>query len=158
MVASTGPKISSLDSHIIVHVVEYGRLNEAALPIADGCASASRDEFGALGFPLFDIAQNGLHLLLADEGAEARYGVHGIDRLHFLDPIDEFFHEGIFDFALDKKAGASRADFSFAVKNADGRTSHGSFQIGIRKNNIWRFAAEFERYMLECVHGTAANF
>src|SRR6185437_334964 len=54
------------NGHVILHVVENSRLHKIAFTIAELRAGASGDEFCSLSFSLFYVAEDFLHLRLAD--------------------------------------------------------------------------------------------
>ena len=95
IVASTGTEnFFACDGHFVANAVENSWLHKTSFAIAEGGdARAACDKFRAFGSALLDITQNSLHLLLADQRAEARLRVHGIAGLHFLHAVQKLFHE-----------------------------------------------------------------
>src|SRR5204863_6750595 len=65
------------DRHLGRHSIEHRRLDVVALAVGpDGFAAG--DQRGALVYTLLDVREDGLLLLLGDEGAEARVLVQRI--------------------------------------------------------------------------------
>src|SRR5262249_9732487 len=57
------------------------------------------------------------------------------------------------DLLFDQDAAAGRADFALIDEDAEQGPVHCGFPVGIGKENVGRFATEFERYALEGVGG-----
>jgi len=109
------------DLHVIVYAAEDCRLDEESPATVDGYAIPAGDQLGTLFFPGFDVSQNGLHLLLADNRTHSGFGIKRIAGLQPLRPRDQLFHKLILNFALYEQSRAGVANLALAIENAVNR-------------------------------------
>src|ERR1700722_3587615 len=79
--------------HVVLHSPEDCRLNEKPLAAVDRDLVSARDQLGAFLLPCLYVAENGSHLLLADDCAHAGFGIERIGWLHLLCASYKFLQE-----------------------------------------------------------------
>ncbi len=133
------------DLHVILHATENRGLNKESLAAVHADAISTRNQLRAFLLACLDVAEHGLHLLLADDCAQARFRIERIGGLHLLGASDQLFEEFVLDFAFDEQPRACVADFALAVEDSGDRALDRVVDIGIGENDVGRFAAELER-------------
>src|SRR5581483_10430286 len=146
------------DCHIVAHTGEDRGFYEKSLAPIYGNPGPSSYEFRALVFARGDVAKHTLHLLLADKCAKLGFWIKRIGGLQLLRARNQFLHELVVDLTFDEKTRTGVTAFAFSVEDAIQGSFHRTVHVGVGKDDVRRFATEFERYTLYSVGGAAHDF
>ena len=149
----TGPKISSrLVRQADREIGDDGGREEIAVRAAvvhllRGFA-AERD-LAALFLREVDEEFHFLELGFRDDGALVGVGIEGIAVFQFSDFFDEALNEFLVGRPFDKDARAAEAYLALVRERRSHAAGDSSIEISVRKNDVWVFAAKFERKLFE---------
>jgi hypothetical protein len=76
-------------------------------------------------------------------------GIDAVADLERLAEIGDSADKFVVDLALDKKPSPGAADLSRIGKHRHAGARHRAFEVGVGKDDVGRFAAEFERHALQ---------
>src|SRR5262249_38777617 len=141
------------DGHIVLYVAEDSRLDKESFAAVKRNAIPSGDQLRAFILTRFDVAEHGLHLLLAHDRSHAGFWIKRIRWLHFLRPRHQLFGEFVANFAFDEQARAGVADLAFSVKNSVDRATDCPLEVRVGTNDVGRFSTELEGYALQRIGG-----
>src|SRR5579864_8070552 len=72
------------DLHVVVYAAKNSRFDKEAFPTIDRNTIPARDELRTLTLACFDVPENGLHLLLADQGTHPRFWIEWVAGHHLF--------------------------------------------------------------------------
>ena len=80
-----------------------------------------------------------------------RIGIHWISDTRGPGKLEQFFEEFVMDTALDQQARPGDAGLPRRGENARYYPVHRIVYLGVSKDNVGGFTAQFQRYLLECL-------
>src|ERR1700732_3674959 len=148
------------DFHVVLHVTEYGRLNEIAF-VAD--AVAARKQLGVILFPRVDVAHYFIELIAVHLRALFCLLVERIAHRPPLRPRHALLDEFVVALFLDEKARSRIPTLSLTEEQTRMPTLDRLIHIGIGKNDVRALTTELECYALEIrrrgrLHDQSADF
>ena len=84
--------------HVVVHRVEDCRLDEESLAAIHAHPIAASQQLGALALAGINVAKDGIHLLLADDGAQPRFWIERVAGFQLTGALNQLGHEFIVNF------------------------------------------------------------
>src|ERR1700722_2481268 len=136
--------------HVVLDVGEQRRIDEVALA---GSRGTTGRHGGAFFSADFEESFDAIELLLRYQRSNGALLIEGIAHRDALAKIRELADYFVVAFALHENARAGAADLARIEEHAHHRGRHGLIQVGVREDDIRRFAAEFQRYLFQIAGG-----
>ena len=133
-----------------IHVCKHGRFDEIAAREIATDASASRHESPLpLGNGTIDDSKNPVARLLVDDWTECRRAIEGRTDTELACHRHQHFDDLVVHGTLDEQARRQHAALARQAHRKEQRKRHLRFQYCVRKQEVRRFATEFEEDGLE---------
>src|SRR6202048_4094769 len=132
--------------HIVVHVSEQCRLDKIAF--ARSGLAADRN-LGAFLLADVEIALDAVELLARDDRSHSALLIKRVAHAHVLTEASELTDHLVILVTLHEDPRAGAADLPRVEEDTHHRGRHRLIQIGVGKDDVWRLAAELERYLLK---------
>src|SRR5256884_764685 len=134
------------DPHVILGVVEHGRLEEAAGRQVATRRRPTRQQACAFLPPELDVLLHPRTLLHGDQGTDVRAGVERIAEVQVAGAGRDPLVELVRDRAMDKGAAARAAVLARIAKDAVDGGRRRLLEVRVRKDDVGRFPSELERH------------
>src|SRR5208283_5936643 len=115
--------------------------------IAD--ATAAGDDLGALPTSRFEITRHPLELLVGDERAELGLWIKPMAEADLAGLVGHTLHQPVEHALVRVKARAGCAALAHVEEDGTRRAIDRDVHVGVGEHDRRRFAAEFERYLLQ---------
>src|SRR6202046_4609034 len=125
-------------------------------------AAAARHRLGAFFFAGFQVAADFVELLFGNERTHVDFRIKPFADADFAGDLRHAVDDLVEDFLVNEKTRARTAGLALVEEDRAGRARDSGVDVGVFQNDVWRFAAKFERDLLQVarrsVHDQLADF